>query len=84
MYLYVMKIGPKNTTLGCVPLALIVLSASCTWLHNHQSINIEPEALPQFESQASFTEIFVFLNRFKIFQLWENLEKKRFLKRAKF
>ena len=51
MYLYVMKIGPKNTTLGCVSLALIVLGASCTWLHNHQSINIEPEALPQFESQ---------------------------------
>ena len=45
-----MKIGPKNTTLGCVPLALIVLSASCTWLHNHQSINIGPETLPQFES----------------------------------
>ena len=77
-----MKIGPKkNTTLGCVSLALIVWSASCTWLH--QSINIEPEALPQFESQANFTEIFAFLNQFKIIQLWENLEK-RFLKRAKF
>ena len=78
-YLYVMKIGPKNTTLGCVPLALIVLSASCTWLHNHQSINIEPEALPQLESQANFTEMFVLR--------YSNLGKSRkeeFLKRAIF
>ena len=91
-YLYVMKIGPKNTTLGCVPLALIVLSASCTWLHNHQSINIGPETLPQFESQANFTESFVFLNRktnisvkfAKIFQLWKKSRKEEFLKWAKF
>ena len=76
-----MKIGPKkNTTLGCVLVALIVLSACKLYLASQSSKYqyIEPEALPQFESQANFTEFVVFLNRFKIFQLWENLEKKSF------
>ena len=76
-----MKIGPKkNTTLGCVLVALIVLSACKLYLASQSSKYryIEPEALPQFESQANFTDFFVFLNRFNIYR------KEEFLKQAKF